>query len=479
MKFNKLALCLVLLFAASTCFAQMYTVTDLGTLGGSRSEAHAINESGQVVGLSYTTGDTAYHAFRTAPNTPINPLTDDLGTLGGASSHANDINASGQVVGQSLIGSNEIHAFRTAPNSPINPATDDIGTLGGTWGSAAAINDSGSVAGLSSITGDQVWHAFRTAPNSPINPLTDDLSGFYGTNPEQTSAGGINASGQVVGSYWISVGGGGYAHAFRTAPNSPINPLTDDLGTLGGAWPGGAFSMATAINDVGQVVGESYTKYGDIHAFRTAPNRPINPATDDLSPLTGDWSIAYRINAFGDVVGYRNPDNAFLYTGGVMHDLNSLIQAGSGFQPERAYGINDAGQIVGVGYGAHGNEMHAFLLTPIYKAFVRQPINADGSSVFSVKKGVVPVKFNLTQYNVATCSLLPATIAITRTAGGTVGSIDESTYVTNADNGSDFRIDTNCQYVYNLGASSLGVGTYRVDISINGIMVGHAVFALK
>jgi hypothetical protein len=49
-----------------------------------------------------------------------------------------------------------------------------------------------------------------------------------------------------------------------------------------------------------------------------------------------------------------------------------------------------------------------------------------------------------------------------------------------ADNGSNFRIDsTACQYVYNLAASSLGVGTYRVNISINGIAVGHAVFALK
>lgn len=31
----------------------------------------------------------------------------------------------------------------------------------------------------------------------------------------------------------------------------------------------------------------------------------------------------------------------------------------------------------------------------------------------------------------------------------------------------------------NLAASSLGAGTYRVDISINKATVGHAVFALK
>jgi hypothetical protein len=103
----------------------------------------------------------------------------------------------------------------------------------------------------------------------------------------------------------------------------------------------------------------------------------------------------------------------------------------------------------------------------------------DGSSVFSAKRGVIPVKSTLTQYNVQTCNLPPATIAITRATGETLASVDENTYSTPADNGSNFRINSGCRYVYNLAASSLGVGTYRVDISINGIMVGHAVFALK
>jgi len=91
-----------------------------------------------------------------------------------------------------------------------------------------------------------------------------------------------------------------------------------------------------------------------------------------------------------------------------------------------------------------------------------------------------PVKFTLTQNNVATCALPPAMIAVTRTAGGTLGTIDESIYTMAADNGSGFRIDsTACQYIYNLASSSLGVGVYRIDIIINGKVVGNAVFALK
>jgi hypothetical protein len=113
-----------------------------------------------------------------------------------------------------------------------------------------------------------------------------------------------------------------------------------------------------------------------------------------------------------------------------------------------------------------------------YAGQVQQPINADGSSVFSVRRGVVPVKFTFTQGGVATCALPAATIAVTRTAGGTTGPIDESIYTGSADTGSNFRID-NCQYVYNLSATALGVGTYRVDILIDGQVVGSAVFQLK
>jgi hypothetical protein len=113
-----------------------------------------------------------------------------------------------------------------------------------------------------------------------------------------------------------------------------------------------------------------------------------------------------------------------------------------------------------------------------FSAQVQQPVNANGSSVFSVKRGVVPVKFTLTQDGTATCALPPATIALTRTTGGTTGTVDESVYSGSADTGSNFRIDS-CQYVYNLSASALGVGMYRVDIKIDGTVVGNAIFQLK
>jgi len=61
----------------------------------------------------------------------------------------------------------------------------------------------------------------------------------------------------------------------------------------------------------------------------------------------------------GDYINYR----AFLYSDGIMKDLNDLIQPNSGWSLFAAYAINDRGQITG--YGSINGATHAFLLTPV------------------------------------------------------------------------------------------------------------------
>lgn len=349
--------------------AKMYSITDLGTLGGNYSRATGINDLGQVVGVS------GGHAFRTAPNSPIDPATDDLGSLSNSDIYgcqASGINNLGQVVGNCFApsyspGVTLSYAFLTAPNSPINPATDNLGSFGGrpvTTG--VSVNDLGQVAGRS-VLGDGFPKAFRTDPNSPIDPTTDNIGSlnggvfYYGG---VTYANGINNLGQVVGAATTV---DNQRHAFRTAPNSPINPATDDLGTLReGPDSSGEGSVANAINDKGQVVGNSQTVSGETHAFRTAPNSPINPATDDLGTLGGGYSTPNAINNKGQVVGEADTDSgqrhAFVYYKHHMLDLNNLIPADSNFILTSANGINKKGQIVGA--GSINGETHAFLLTP-------------------------------------------------------------------------------------------------------------------
>ena len=48
--------------------------------------------------------------------------------------------------------------------------------------------------------------------------------------------------------------------------------------------PSGAYNYAYAINASGQVVGTT-ADFRHTRSFRTAPNSPVNPATDDLGTL--------------------------------------------------------------------------------------------------------------------------------------------------------------------------------------------------
>jgi len=75
------------------------SIIDLGTLGGKASWGEAINETGQIVGESFITGDSAIHAFLWQDGTM-----EDIGILPGyINSIALGINDIGQVVGKSEI----------------------------------------------------------------------------------------------------------------------------------------------------------------------------------------------------------------------------------------------------------------------------------------------------------------------------------------------------------------------------------------
>ena len=96
----------------------------------------------------------------------------------------------------------------------------------------------------------------------------------------------------------------------------------------------------------------------------------------DLGVLPGDLvGAGLSINNSNEVVGASvsapgpssgNP-RAFLWQHGVMKDLNTLIPANSPLYLLTAFGINDAGVIVGFGVTGTG-DVHGFLATPAIAA---------------------------------------------------------------------------------------------------------------
>jgi len=174
----------------------------------------------------------------------------------------------------------------------------DLGTLGGTWSTATAINGSGEIVGTSALA----------------NGL---FSAFYSNGSGMTSVGTFS-------------------------------------GTHGS-------SYAMAVNDYGEIVGDAQNAHGFANAFLSEGSGLV-----DLGTLGGTQSYAYGVNDAGTVVGYSllsdNSSHAFVYSNGVMLDLNDLLPIGSGWTIEDAYSINASGDILGM--GTFGGADYAVELIP-------------------------------------------------------------------------------------------------------------------
>jgi probable HAF family extracellular repeat protein len=328
-----------------TTDAPSYLVKDLGTLGGTNSLAYGINNSGWVTGYADMTGSTwtSMHAFLYDGTTMR-----DLGTLGGSNSKANGINDSGWVVGYAyIVGDTTSHAFLYDGTTMRDLNSLTTLPTGAILSSAVGINDAGQIAG-EMYMGNGDSHAYLYSGGT-----VTDLGTLGGSYSEAT---GINNSGWVVGnSYTASYD---LNHVFLYDGTT-----MRDLGAPyieAGGFPG--VSVAYGMNDIGQIVGFAY-----FPGMIRDPFLYSGGVWTDLGNLGGRRGWANGINSSGQVVG-MSPDVsgdqrlAFLYSGGVMYDLNNLISSSSGLVLTDAFGINDAGQIVG--WGTINGALHAYLLTP-------------------------------------------------------------------------------------------------------------------
>ncbi len=351
-------------------------ITDLGSLKDRLSSASSwVSANGLIAGVS--------------ENGQVDPLIPgfpelravlwrngqiiDLGTLpeGGHESAANAVNSHSQVVG---IASNKI----PDPNSMVglgyqiraffweNGAMQDMGTLGtGTDAQAVLLNEKGQAVGWSyidastpspSCTFPLATHSFTWDSEHGMQ----DLGGFGGTC---TIAVAINNRGQIVGE---SNGVGDQTSPAFIWEKGSFQALGGSLG--------GDFSGASAINEGGEAVGFAYLANDPVNGpYHAALWKHIGELTD-LGTLGGDsCSFASSINDKTQVIGISIPGctfqistvRPFLWMEGSLYDLNELIPAGSSLHLVSVETINNRGEIAGMGLDASGNE-HSFLLLPCH-----------------------------------------------------------------------------------------------------------------
>jgi probable HAF family extracellular repeat protein len=348
-----------------------YKLHDLGTFGGPGSvtaiEIPNLNNSGAALGLAQTTTPDPYnpncmdgyfgglsgcllsHAYGWQDG-----VLTDLGALpGNNSSFGYAINNAGVMNGISETGAvdpqtgyPEVHAVVWKKGT-----ITDLGTFGGTQSQPGGINDRGQVVGWAMNTvADPFSAAFEATGENYGWPGTTQLRAFLwedGVKIDLGTLGGpdaqayaINQRGQIAGQSFTS---------YNPNPDSGI-PTIDpflwdqgamiDLGNLGGD-----ISWTVWLNERGQVGGTSYLA-GDQarHAFLWD-----HGVLTDLGTLGGTNSSTEWLSNGGEVVGgSQTPGNqtvhAVVWSRGVMSDLGAV----PGDNASDAYAINSAGSIVGL-----------------------------------------------------------------------------------------------------------------------------------
>lgn len=356
-------------------------VTDLGALPPSIdncSDALAVNALGEIVGgsenglIEPVMGFTQVRAVRWKDGE-----IKDLGTLGGNLSQATAINNRSQIVGYALnaIPDSISMAYTLFGGPSVGTQTraflwedgqmEDLGTLGGPDAFALFVNERGQIAGFSYTNSEfnSVTHLPTIDPFLWEDGRMLDLGTLGGTF---SSVNALNNRGQVIGQ--SNLAGDQDSHPFLWDGEKLI-----DLNTR---TTNGNPVTADAINDAGEIVGGSAFpgRVFDAYVWKDG-------VAMDLGTLPGDcFSEAFAINSSGQIVGQSVAcdfsTRSFLWDNGSMIDLGAVVSPNPSSQLVETIAISDRGEIAGdlvpptctgIPQGNDTQCGHAYVLIPAHE----------------------------------------------------------------------------------------------------------------
>lgn len=222
----------------------------------------------------------------------------------------------------------------------------DLGTLGGTESFGYQVNDFEEIVGMARLAGDSATHAFHYLDGVMTDLYPLNSGRIRTTGPDDINNVGEIASGLVVSGVYVPA-----IFDFRSG-------TTEVLGTLGGKTSYGFSGVATAVNNLGDAAGYSYTNATNRHAFSYSDG-----ALTDIGSL-GGYSAAFDLNDAGTIVGFSSTSSsggrahAFLYSGDLMVDIDPLSHP---LSESYARAINSNGDVVGQYYDPNLGVHRGFL----------------------------------------------------------------------------------------------------------------------
>jgi probable HAF family extracellular repeat protein len=352
-----------------------YDVIDIGTLGGLESDAVALNNNGQIVGHSDTShtrdGKTVKKAYLWGKG--------QMTSLGEFKVKA--MNNHGWIVGYK--NPSEAVIWHDQKLVSLPPELTEAVTL-------KALNDRNEVVGwlqtVEKIRGNSGSEIKNRAFCFNLNDKNMRLLETLGDS-KMSVAEDINNNGCIVGSIKQLPEGDGINHR-------SLATFWDEHGLTGiDPMPGFNESQAIDVNDNGQILCKAiYNHMEDIFDKTDAKQGIVTliPPADDSSLFyqTGfvynkgtnqllcpdpnsffHLNIPRTMNVQGQVVGtmgcgrdLSEKPAAFIFLEGEIYNLNDTLDEGSAWTLSDAKGINDHGQIVGI--GRLGDARRGFLLNP-------------------------------------------------------------------------------------------------------------------